>query len=215
MALPLNRVCKHVDSLMHLLGECRGGKVDDQLDGIVQQVYRISSLVYNLVALSKHTAPAFVDVNIGEVILDAIENCEQERGRAVVLNLYLKETLPAVSADPLLLTSVFQNVFFVADELAGEDGVPRLTTTFCPESMRVKVVIETSGAVANIDESQRTTGLLPGENSLSPGGLLRLNISKKLLNVQHGHLTLSANAQQNSNLEIALPVTSFYSDFQK
>ena len=208
LAFPLNRVYKHVDQMMQLLGESLDRRIDAQLTGIVRQIYRISSLAHNLVALAKHSVPNFVQVNLNDVLLDAIDQCEQERGRAVALSLYLQDALPAILADPFLLASIFQNLIFVSDELAGDDGVPRIRTSYCDDLRQVRIAFKTRGPVVSITELERSFELFQDDARLSPGCLLGLFISKKLLQVQQAGLELSMSAEHGNIFEVVFNVAN-------
>lgn len=208
LAFPLNRAYKHVDQMMQLLGESLDRRIDAQLTGIVRQIYRISSLAHNLVALAKHSVPNFVQVNLNDVLLDAIDQCEQERGRAVALSLYLQDALPAILADPFLLASIFQNLIFVSDELAGDDGVPRIRTSYCDDLRQVRIAFKTRGPVVSITELERSFELFQDDARLSPGCLLGLFISKKLLQVQQAGLELSMSAEHGNIFEVVFNVAN-------
>lgn len=215
LAVPLNRVCVHIDKIIELLGNIQNSRLDSHLNGIVNQVYRISSLVHNLTAFSKHAAPTYVNINVNEIILDAIENCELNWGKKVALNLHLDETLPSVVGDPYLMTSVFQNLIRVADELAGDDAVPRLNTFLSKSKKHVTAVFETRGDISPPKKLDKLFEMRQEDSMLSPGGSLGLYISKKMLDVQQCKISMAANSEAGNIIELSIPVFSFIKKLHK
>jgi K+-sensing histidine kinase KdpD len=202
LTMPLNQVCQHVDKVLDLLKENQDNRLDFQLNGIIHQVYRIASLAHNLVALAKQSVPTYVNLNINEIILDAIENCEQDLGKRAALILHLEETLPSIVGDPFLLTSVFQNLIRVADELAGDDAVPRLKTDLCHSKKYVMAIFETRGPAIQPRELNKLFELFQGNSILSPGTSLGLYLSKRLLEVQHCKFRIAGSCDAGNIIEL-------------
>lgn len=208
LTTPLNQVCKHVDRVLDLLEENQDNRMDYQLNGIMNQVYRISSLAHNLVAIAKQSVPTYVNLNINEIILDAIESYEQDLGKRAALNLHLEGTLPSIVGDPFLLMSVFQNLIRVADELAGDDAVPRLRTDICKSKKYVTAIFETRGSTVQLGELNKIFELFQGKSILSPGAGLGLYLSKRLLEVQHCKFRIAGSSGAGNIIELSLPVFS-------
>lgn len=208
LAAPLNKIFRHVEDLRTLLGEQIGSLPGEALDGVVNQIYRISFLAHNLIALSNNSQPNAAKIRLHEVILEAIDACEQEEARSLPLNLQLDDDVPEVIGDPAMLALALKNLLKIAEECAGEDAIPRLSTTYDPAESIVKVIIEDRGDGLTQEALHNLFELCRDVSSISPGATLGLFISKKLLEAQHCRFDMYTDENAGTVFALTLPVLS-------
>jgi signal transduction histidine kinase len=102
--------------------------LDGELHSIITEVYRISHLINNILTLSCNSASNSVQVNLNNLILEAISLLEHTLNRKIACTTMLLPDLPPVAGDPVLLHCVFQNILRYAVEASGEDAVPKIQT---------------------------------------------------------------------------------------
>lgn len=208
LAAPLNKIFRHVEDLRTLLGEQTGTMAVEALDGVINQIYRISFLAHNLIALSNNSQPHAAKMRLHEVILEAIDACEQEEARSLPLNLQLDDDVPEVIGDPAMLALALKNLLKIAEECAGEDAIPRLSTTYEPAENVVKVIIEDRGDGLSQEALHNLFELCRDVSSISPGATLGLFISKKLLEAQHCRFAMYTDDNAGTVFALTLPVLS-------
>ncbi len=125
---PLEAICSRIDNIILLAGNNWDARLEDELHSIITEVYRISYLVNNILALSSHEAFNVAQVDINHLILEAITLLEHTLNRKIACATALQEGLPLVSGDPVLLQTVLQNILRYAVETAGDDAVPKVQT---------------------------------------------------------------------------------------
>ncbi|MDQ7064228.1 MAG: PAS domain-containing protein [candidate division KSB1 bacterium] len=206
LASPLDEICRHVERILQdLNGLIGNSRLHNALNSIISQVYRISYLAHNLVALTQQSKPLFVSLKINDLMLDAIEQYEQEVGSRLIANLHFHEDLPFVVGDPMLMQSALQILLKIAVEFAGEDAVPRIRTQHDADSGRVIVLFENRGPIVPSDELEHLFEWYYGSTAISPGASLGLFISKKIIEAQKGHFKIISEEGKGTIFEVDLP----------
>jgi two-component system nitrogen regulation sensor histidine kinase GlnL len=126
---PLEAICSRIDNIIALADNNGDGRLEGELHSIITEVYRISYLVNNILALSNHEAFSFAPVDINHLVPEAITLLEHTLNRKIACATALQAGLPQVAGDPILLQTVLQNILRYAVEAAGEDAVPKIQTT--------------------------------------------------------------------------------------
>ena len=207
LAAPLDEICLLVDRLLtHLRGVLGEANFHKHLNGIISQVYRISYLSHNLVALTQQGTSVFVPLHLNELILDTLDSWEHEGNSRPIVNLQIDEHLPAVAGDPLLMQSAIQMLTKISLEFAGEDAVPRITTTYLPAENTVKIIFENRGPNIPNHDLEHLFEWYYGNTIISPGSSLGLFISKKAIEAQRGTFKISSMENQGTIFEISFPV---------
>ncbi len=206
LATPLDEICRHVERILQdLNGLIVQSHLHNSLNSIISQVYRISYLAHNLVALTQQSKPLFVSLNINDLMLDAIEQYEQEAGSRLIANLHFHEDPPDVVGDPMLMQSVLQILLKIAVEFAGEDSVPRIRTLHDSENGRIRVLFENRGPIVPSDELEHLFEWYYGSTAISPGASLGLFICKKIIEAQKGHFKIISEEGKGTLFEVDLP----------
>jgi signal transduction histidine kinase len=129
LADPLDAICSKIDNILALAGNSWDQRLDGELRSITTEVYRISYLVNNILTLSNSDSSHLTQVDVNNLILEAITFWEHTLNRKLNFTANLQDDLPLIAGDAVLLQSVFQNLLRYAVEAAGEDAVPRIQTS--------------------------------------------------------------------------------------
>lgn len=149
LTAPLNTICSRIDNIVALSGEHWNRDLEGELHSIITEVYRISYLVNNILTLSSPEATSAVQVDINTLIPEALAMLEHTLNRQIACATALRENLPPVHGDPILLQSVLQNILRYAVEAAGDDAVPRIQTSlFTHPHAKGSVSPKTNGKAA-------------------------------------------------------------------
>jgi signal transduction histidine kinase len=125
---PLEAICSRIDNIILLAGNIWDARLEDDLQSIITEVYRISYLVNNILTLSSHQAFKVAQVDINHLVPESITLLEHTLNRKIACAAALQDNLPPVSGDPVLLQTVLQNILRYAVEAAGDDAVPKIQT---------------------------------------------------------------------------------------
>ncbi len=207
LAAPLDEICKNVEKvLQELSGLLGSSRLQNSLNSIISQVYRISYLAHNLVALTQQGKPMFVALNMNDTLMDAIDHVEQDEGTRLIANLQFADSLPEVVGDPILMQSAMQILVKIAVEFAGDDAVPRIRTDIDASGQHVMVLFENRGPVLPAEELEHLFEWYYGSTAISPGASLGLFISKKVIEAQKGVFRILSDEARGTVFEIHLPV---------
>ncbi|MGH7494939.1 MAG: ATP-binding protein [bacterium] len=202
----LDLICHKLDEILKNAKEADNGKLAQDLEEIIPQVYRIAYLTNNIVSLGRDVAPQVIYLDVNEALLEALGLLEHTQKKKVSCVTALTTSLPAIAVDPVLLQIVFQNVLKYALEAAGEDVVPRVHSSIAAEGEGILVHIEDRGPqlsedlLANFFDPAHTT---PHWGLAISLGLL---LSKKIVEAHHGSFEVSSREGSGTKLTIFLPV---------
>ncbi len=205
LTTPLDQIGVLVEQIVTLLGESKARLIRKQLDGIVSQTYRISSLAHNLLALSHQTVPMPVHLDLNELVRDMVEAWESEHEGRLSFTTRLSAKVPAAVGDAMLLQSALQNLIRIAVQLASEDAVPVLRTSYDRSQGMVSLVIEDHGPGLDKKELDHLFDLFYGGSKLSPGAGLALFISKKIIESQSGSFKIESVKGKGTVFTVSLP----------
>lgn len=198
----LNVICSRLEEISS--GKEMVEDVGSEFQDIIAQVYRMSHLTDHLVALSYQAAPAFVAVNLNELILEAIANVESTTGRSLLLDCDLEAPLPQIAGDPLMLQMMVQNLIEHAAGACGDDFSPKVATTSHAEGLRLLVQMKNNGQVLGNwrpvpSQYERKT---PEQEVASGPGLF---VAHRIVNEHHGSIHLNKIEGGLQEIVVALP----------
>ncbi len=205
LTTPLDQIGQLVEQIVTLLGEGRARMIRKQLDGIISQSYRISSLAHNLLALSHQTVPMPAHLDLNELVRDLVDSWESENEGRLSFTTHLSSKLPVAVGDAMLLQSALQNLVRIAVQFSNDDSVPVLRTCFDRKHSTVSLVIEDRGAGLDKHELDHLFDLFYGGSKLSPGAGLALFISKKIIESQSGTFKISSVKGKGTVFTVSLP----------
>ncbi|RMD98811.1 MAG: PAS domain S-box protein [Calditrichaeota bacterium] len=203
MALPLDLICQFAEEISRGLPASKDKDYQRYLKGIVSQVYRISYLAHNLVALTQQASTGACSVDINQTIVEAIDSWETDERPAI--NLQFESDLPQVVGDPTLLQTAIHMLARISVEFAGEDAVPRIKTAFDEGNKKVRVVFEDRGPALPAQEIEHLFELYYGSTAISPGASLALFISKKILESQNATMQVTSQKGRGTVFDLRLP----------
>ncbi len=169
------------------------------------ELANLNSIVGRFSDFSKMPIPRFERVNMNDALRDALRLFDarfNEVGKpAIARDLYLKEGLPEIDADPELLHRAFQNLVLNAIDAMPNGGTLTLRTLELEGKMRVEITDTGMGLTA--EESKRM--FTPYYTTKIQGTGLGLAIVQSVISDHHGTITLSSEEGRGTTIRIDLP----------
>lgn len=206
LAGPLDMICNQVEDMLGSLQAQLNSRLHRQLNDIVSQVYRISSMAHNLVAIAQQSPQLLARLNVNELVLDAVAVCEQGEGRSMKINLNLARSLPAIVGDPMSLQTALQSLVRAITEITGDDAVARIATKYSENSERVEILFAGRGFGQASQGNTSLAYVLSREQNIRPGAGLGVIIARKIIEAQGGMFSFSASKENAILIRAALPV---------
>ncbi|HEC96717.1 MAG TPA: HAMP domain-containing histidine kinase [Nitrospirae bacterium] len=140
---PLNNIHISAQILAKEMGEDCTGIIEETVDDILSQTFRVKKIVANLLDFARSKEPDFQEVNIVNIIQKRYTQAQKITGFKDIA--FLLESPPEVflQADQVQLERVFVNLFTnAADAMAGKG---ELHVKVFPEKDKVKIEVSDSG----------------------------------------------------------------------
>ena len=205
---PLTAILSNVQAAQRFLGASPPNlpEVREILSDVVQDDKRASEVIQRLRALVRKDAPAFVALDVGDVLRDVVRMVHSD---AILRNsrvsLEIATGLPAVRGDRIQLQQVALNLLLNAFEAMKDCSTTR---------RQVVVRVDRDGA-SSVRIAVRDSGVGLGENAVEifqpfyttkPTGLgMGLSISRSIIEGHGGQLRAENNPDQGATFWVTLP----------
>lgn len=206
---PLRKVKSFGESLKNNYGEALGKEGNDYISRMMSAAARMDSLLRGLLTYARVASKemAFVEVNLREVAFEVLSDLEarllQTRGKVEI------DDLPKISADPLQMRQLFQNL--ISNGLKyHRPGVPPLVSINCRmiENKEVEIAVTDNGIGFEMQYAEHIFepfARIEGKADADGSGM-GLTICKKIIELHHGTITVSSVKDQGSTFTVTLPV---------
>lgn len=205
LATPLENICNTIDRML-VAKDPAPEALTKGLHRVLDEVYRISHLTNNIVALAQNDMSVRMPVNVHEIILECIEQLEQKWGRRPVCNVRLDCRAALVVGDPILLQCVMRNLLASAIEAAGDDAVP-LIATMDEGVQSVIIRIEDRGAPGAAKAIQQIFTASTTAKNVELGSELGMFVAQKIIEAHKGEIKAEDYVGRGTVYTIALPAT--------
>jgi PAS domain S-box-containing protein len=206
LAAPLDAICSAIDKMLGCVDKPAKGEIERGLHRILDEVYRISHLSNNIIALAHNEAPSLRYLDVHDVILESIAVLEHDLNRRPVCSLRFDRNTTLVAADPILLRCVLNNLLKSAIDAAGEDAVPLLETS--SEKLQAVIIrIEDRGSASAAKNVRRIFEAPPRAQRFELGSELGMYLSKKIIEAHRGSIHAEGRAGRGTVYTITLPAT--------
>jgi two-component system nitrogen regulation sensor histidine kinase NtrY len=181
------------------------------------ELANLNSIVSRFSDFSKMPTPRLQRVNCNELLRDTLRLFDaqfNEVGKpAVSRELFLKEDLPEIDADPELLHRAFQNLILNAWHAMPNGGA--LTLRTLAHDQKIQVEIADTGTGMSAEESMRL--FTPYYTTKPQGTGLGLAIVQSVISDHHGTVAVTSDEGLGTTIRIELPVrqpgaSNFYND---
>jgi signal transduction histidine kinase len=178
-----------------------GPKLKETLEIIEKEVGICERIITSLLDFARPRPPAHREVNINDVVEEAVSRVPVSENVEVVTQL--DEALPTIMADPDQLRQVFGNLALNAVQ-AMPDGGRLLVSSEAPEPERVSVSFTDTGE--GMDEEIVGKIFEPLFTTKATGIGLGLALTKMLVEAHGGAIDIESEVGRGTTFTVSLPV---------
>jgi signal transduction histidine kinase len=169
------------------------------------ELANLNSIVGRFSDFSKMPVPRFERTNVNESLRDTLRLFDarfNEVGKpAIARELFLKEGLPDIDADPEMLHRAFQNLVLNALDAMPMGGTLTLRTSDYEGKVRIEIA-DTGTGLSAADSARAFT---PYYTTKPQGTGLGLAIVQSVISDHHGTISLSSEEGRGTTVRIELP----------
>lgn len=170
---------------------------------IVEQVDRLESWVRELLSYSQPLTGKLAPIQVGPLVQASLQSFERELERRGIRSFArISETLPPVSADPMILGQVFNSLIANAVEAVERDGRIALTVERDGER-RLRVSIQDSGP--GMSREQLAGAFKPFHTTKAKGIGVGLPLAKRIIERFGGSIALASEPGKGTTVDVLLP----------
>lgn len=179
---------------------------------ILKEIQRIEALLRNLLNYARPPLPSFSRIDLNEQLENCIKNAEMilkspeyngEKGKRIVWNKKIAESLPLINADPAQLQQIFLNLFLNAIEATPEEGTISVATRLGPNNT---VLVEVSDTGKGMTPEAYAEIFKPFFSTKPKGSGLGLAITSRLVELHGGTIEVTSVPDQGTTFAITFPV---------
>jgi len=177
---------------------------------VIEQIERIESLLKSLFNFAQPPRPAFLPVNVNDVLDTTISLTQKHpallssHSRSITIVRDFDSQLPRTMADPIQLQQVFMNLLLNAAEAMPDGGTLTAQTRREETGSSLRVMIRDTGS--GIDEAMIHKIFHPFFTTKPKGTGLGLAISKRLVEQHGGSIRVANNPDRGASFTIDLPI---------
>ena len=171
---------------------------------IIAEVDRMESWVRDLLTYSRPVAGMVAKVDLSAIVRTSLGNFDREAARGVTTVAELQPGLPAVRADPLLLSQVLGSLLANAYEAVGEGGRVSVRTRLASTNVLVQVSDDGPG----MSERQLARIFRPFYTTKPKGLGAGLPLARRIIERFGGAISVSSAPGRGTTVEVRLPAAS-------
>lgn len=203
----INNPLLGISSYLEILREeASGGGEKQEIEVVLENVYRISETIRGLLNFARPTPPQFVKVNINQLIEDSLSFLShQPIFRNVKIEKSLPSSLPQITADLNQIRQVLTNIFINAAQSMARGGDLRVETSKVKFQDFIQIDIADTGVgippenLKKIFDPFFTT-------KKSQGTGLGLSISLSYIKNHSGDISVHSEVNKGTVFTIILPI---------
>lgn len=177
---------------------------------VIEQIERIESLIKSLLNFAQPPKPAFLYIDVNEVLMNTITLAEKHplflpnNSRVIHIVRDFDFQIPKTMADPIQLQQVFMNLLLNAADAMRSGGTLTAKTFHEETGPFVNITIKDTGT--GIDEGLIKKIFLPFFTTKPKGTGLGLSITKRLVEQHEGSIHVTNNPEGGVSFTIDLPI---------
>ena len=206
---PLTAISAYGEVVLQALNQdfLNSDNLKNALQGCVEQAQRAGRSLHELLAFLQKGELTTEQLNLNDLIHDALNNVYNDDDRWFDLVLHLKQNLPAVQCNRIQVQKVLVNLFRNAVEAMSGSEAPALTITTTRHIMAGKkmavVVVQDNGP--GVDRAIAKRIFEPFFTTKTTGIGMGLDISRALIEANGGQLWIDPDAGQGAKFHFSLP----------
>ncbi|MBL8496381.1 PAS domain S-box protein [Nitrosomonas sp. JL21] len=206
---PLTAISAYGEVVLQALNNdvLNSDNLKNALQGCVEQAQRAGRSLHELLAFLQKGELITEQINLNDLIHDALNNMYTDDDRWFDLVLHLKQHLPPVQCNRIQVQKVLVNLFRNAVEAMSGSDAPTLTITTTRHIMAGKkmavVVVQDNGP--GVDRAIAKRIFEPFFTTKTTGIGMGLDISRALIEANGGQLWIDPDAGQGAKFHFSLP----------
>ncbi len=203
----INNPLLGISSYLEILREeAREEKEKQEIEVVLENVYRISETIRGLLNFARPTPPQFTKINLNELIDDTLSFLShQPIFRNIKIDRNLSSSLPQVTADPNQIRQVLTNMFINAAQSMPKGGDLRVETFKVKFKEFVQVdIIDTGVGIPPENLKKIFDPFFTTKKSQGTG--LGLSISLSYIKNHSGDIFVQSQVAKGTTFSIVLPI---------
>jgi PAS domain S-box-containing protein len=180
------------------------------IDLIIKESHSTEEMLQKFLTFAKPIELVPKEVNLKEVLQESLTSIK-EISKDISINLEIKEDLPLISGDPLLLKQCFQNIFQNSIDAMSQGGRLSINVekALGLESKEDKdydlVMVDISDTGEGIPEDELEKIFFPFFSSKEKGVGLGLSLVRKIIDLHKGKIEVRSEQNKGTTFKIYLP----------
>lgn len=206
---PLTAISAYGEVVLQALNDdfLNSDNLKNALEGCVEQAQRAGRSLHELLAFLQKGESITEQINLNDLIHDALNNAYSDDDRWFELALHLKQNLPAVQCNRIHVQKVLINLFRNAVEAMAASDSPTLTITTTRHTLAGKkmavVVVQDNGP--GVDRAIAKRIFEPFFTTKTTGIGMGLDISRALIEANGGQLWIDPDVGKGAKFHFSLP----------
>jgi PAS domain S-box-containing protein len=203
----INNPLLGISSYLEILrDETAGAAKKQEIEVVLENVYRISETIRGLLNFARPTPPQFTKVNINQLVADTLSFLShQPIFRNIRIERNLPEGLPQVTADLNQIRQVLTNIFINAAQSMAGGGVLTAETSKVKFQDQIRIQISDTGVGIPPENLKKIFDpFFTTKKSLGTG--LGLSISLSYIKNHDGEILVQSGVNKGTVFSILLPV---------
>jgi len=189
-----------------LIEEARNKKEKEEIELVLENVYRISESIRGLLNFARPTPPQFTKVNINHLVNEILSFLShQPIFRKVKIEKILPQSLPQVTADLNQIRQVLINMFINAAQSIPDKGELTVNTYKVKFKEFIQIDISDTGVGIHKDNLKKIFDPFFTTKKRKGTGL-GLSISLSYIKNHNGYVTVKSELNQGTTFSIHLPI---------
>jgi PAS domain S-box-containing protein len=203
----INNPLLGISSYLEILrDETEGAARRQEIEVVLENVYRISETIRGLLNFARPTPPQFTKVNINQLVEDTLSFLShQPIFRSIRMEKDLPQGLPQITADLNQVRQVLTNIFTNAAQSMAQGGLLKAATSKVKFQDRIQIQISDSGIGIPPENLKKIFDpFFTTKKSLGTG--LGLSISLSYIKNHDGEISARSEVGKGTVFTILLPV---------
>lgn len=181
----------------------------EAVEMIVNESHATEEMLQRFLTFAKPMELAPREVMLKDIIQESL-GAIKETLKGIKVKLEVKEEIPRISGDPLLLKQCFQNLFQNSIDAMPHGGELWINIEKSTGSKEQKdfLTVEISDTGEGISQDELEKVFLPFHSSKEKGAGLGLSLVRKIVDLHQGRIEVQSKPQKGATFKIYLPLVS-------
>ena len=203
----INNPLLGISSYLELIKEkTTSSKEKEEIDVVLENVYRISETIRGLLNFARPTPPQFTKVNLIALIEETISFISRQPiFRKINIEKKLSSSFPQITADLNQIRQILINMFINAAQAMPKGGTLTVETSKVKFEEKIQINISDTGmGIPRENMNKIFNPFFTTKKSLGTG--LGLSISQSYINNHNGSISVRSEENKGTTFSIILPI---------